>query len=106
MRGDPLGGGRAASASRRSGVKIARNSCASYAPQTTCLPLLPTYFLCGRRSLDGPRSRRMTTDDDGAAAVQMVKKSAKGKSARGRPVIRAEGEGGGQGRTGGRVLQE
>ena len=48
----------------------------------------------------------MTTDDDGAAAVQMVKKSAKGKSARGRPVIRAEGEGGGQGRTGGRVLQE
>ena len=100
MRRDPLGGGPAASASRRSGVKIARNSCASYAAQTTCLPLLPTYFPCGRRSLDGPRSRRMTTDD-GAAAVQMVKKSSKGKSARGRPVIRAE-----EGRTGGRVLQE
>ena len=60
-------------------------------------------------SVRPPFARRTTveedddgrTADDGTAAVQMVKKSSKGKSARGRPVIRAE-----ERRTGGRVLQE
>ena len=38
----PLGRRRIASASRQSGVKIARNSRASYAPQTTCRPFSQT----------------------------------------------------------------
>ena len=105
VRGDPLGRRRTASASRQSGVKIARNSRASYAPQTTCRPFPQTYFLCGRRSLDGRRSVDARAAA-AAAAVQMVKKRSKGKSARGRPVIRAEAARDTAGEGGGRVLQE